>query len=438
MVISLVVKMPHERRVHPASSFAEETTYNDQEIDQEKVYEENQIPLAMTISKKKALYEFRCKVEDAIQKNYIFKKDTFHFAQATKDKEYLNELSLWGVPLLPSKGHEATDVVLMKFLEARYFKISEAFNLLQRTLKWRMEMDMEEILDEKLGSDLEKLGHIGGTKAIKGHSLCYKRYGIYKNKDLYKERFDSQDKYEDYLRWNIQFMEGCVQTLDFRPGGTNSIILIVDLKDAPAPLIKELPILHKKTLALFQDYYPGIIYRHIILNAPLWLLTFHALQLRTLTNRNYGKFIFLRPFRVSKTLLKFIAPENLPVEYGGLKQEHDELFPSDHKKVLPQKVKAGAVECIQIPVHEVGMTVSWDLTVVGFEVSYKEEFIPDDECSYRILIQKEKKLEKTIRNSFHVREPGKIVLQIENPTYKNKTVFCRHIIQPTVTKFVNK
>lgn len=81
------------------------------------------------------------------------------------------------------------------------------------------------------------------------------------------------------------------------------------------------------------------------------------------------------------------------------------------------------------------MTVFWDLTVVGFEVSYKEEFVPDDDCSYQILIQKEKKLGKPIRNSFHVREPGKIVLHIENTTYKNKTVFCRHLIQPTVTNF---
>lgn len=255
--------MPHEEKVYPAFGDMVENTYIDQESDEEKVYEEKHIPLAMTISKKKALYEFRCKVEDAIQNNYIFKKETFHFRQATNNKEYLNELRLWGVPLLPSKGHEATDVVLMKFLEARQFKLSEAFNLLQRTLKWRMEMDMEQILHEKLGSDLEELGHIGNTKAIKGHSLCYKKYGIYKNKDLYKERFDSQDKYEDYLRWNIQFMERCVQTLDFRPGGTNSIISIVDLKDAPVPLIKELPVLHKKTLVLFQDYYPGIIDRHV-------------------------------------------------------------------------------------------------------------------------------------------------------------------------------
>ncbi|KAK1355773.1 putative CRAL-TRIO lipid binding domain, GOLD domain, CRAL/TRIO domain-containing protein [Heracleum sosnowskyi] len=421
--------MPHEEKVYPV-----ENTYSDQESDGERVYVEKQIPLAMTISKNKVLYEFRCKVEDAIQNNYIFKKEPFHFTKSTKNKVYLNELRLWGVPLLPSKGHESTDVVLLKFLEARQFKLSEAFKLLQRTLKWRMEMDMEQILQEKLGSDLEELGHIGNTKAIKGHSVCYKKYGIYKNKDLYKGRFDSNDKYEDYLRWNIQFMERCVQTLDFRPGGTNSIISIIDLKDAPAPLIKELPTLHKKTLVLFQDYYPGIIDRHVIVNAPLWLLTFHALQLRTLTQINYGKFVFVRPLRVSKTLLKLIAPENLPVEYGGLKQEHDELFTS-HKTVLHQKVKPGSVECIQIPVDKAGMTVSWDLTVVGFEVSYKGEFIPNDDCSYQVLIQREKKFGKTIRNSFHVREPGKIVLHIRNTTYKNKMVFCRHLIQPTVTNF---
>lgn len=255
--------MVHEGKVHPESTYKDEAIYNVHEIDQKKVYKEYHIPLAMTISKKKVLYEFRSKVEDAIQNGYILKKETFHFEHAKKDEEYLKELKIWGVPLLPSKGHEATDAVLMKFLEARCFKVSEAFHLLQRTLTWRMEIDMEELLQEKLGSDLDRLGCIGDTKAIKGQSLCYKYYGIYKDKDLYKERFNSDDKYEDYLRWNIQFIERCVQTIDFKPGGTNSIILIVDLKDAPTPLIKELPNLHKKTLALFQDYYPGIIYRHV-------------------------------------------------------------------------------------------------------------------------------------------------------------------------------
>ncbi|KAK1397885.1 CRAL-TRIO lipid binding [Heracleum sosnowskyi] len=423
--------MTNAAKVFPASSDLVETTFNEQEIDQEfSTYPEYQVPPVMTFSKRKALSDFRSKLEDAIQNNYIFEKETSPFIQAAKDPEYLMDLSLWGVPLLPSKGHEATDIVLEKFLEATHFKISESLNLLQKTLIWRMKKGIEGILNEKFDTDLEEVGRIGNNKGIKGHSLCYNVYGIYKKKDTYKERFESYDKYEDFRRWNIQFMERCVQTLDFRPGGTNSIILIIDVKDAPAPLIKELPTFDKKMLILLRNYYPGIIYRQIIINVPLWLLTFHALQLLPLTKRT-NKFIFVRPLRVTKTLLKFIAPENLPVEYGGLEQENSESSQGNGKVVL-HKVRPGTVERFLIPVPQAGVTVFWDLTVVGFEVSYKEEFIPSDDCSYRILIQKEHRLEKYVRNSFYVREPGNIFLSIENATYKTKRAFCRHWIQSPV------
>ncbi|WOH01775.1 hypothetical protein DCAR_0521160 [Daucus carota subsp. sativus] len=424
--------MPNEAKVHPTSSDLAETTFYGQELDQEfDIYDDHQAPLVMTISKMKALSEFRCKLEDAIQNNYIYENETSSFTQDAKDEERLLDLSLWGVPLLPSKGHEATDIVLTKFLEATHFKVSESLSMLQRTLIWRMKKGIDEILHENFDPDLGEVGHVSTKKGIKGHSVCYIIYGTYKEKNAYKERFNSYDKYEDFLRWNIQFMERCVQTLDLRPGGTNSIIMIIDLKDAPGPLIKDLPSFDKKMLNLLQNYYPGIIYRNIVINVPLWLLTFHALQILPLTQKTH-KFIFVRPFRVAKTLLKFIAPENLPVQYGGLEQETGDLSQGD-AKVVHRKIRPLSVECFQIPVPQAGVTAFWSMTVVGFEVSYKEEFIPNDDCSYQILIQKEMRMGKSITSSFYVREPGKIVVSIKNGTPKNKLALCRHWIQSTAS-----
>ena len=75
----------------------------------------------------------------------------------------------------------------------------------------------------------------------------------------------------------------------------------------------------------------------------------------------------------------------------------------------------------------------WDLTVVGWEVSYKEEFIPDDEGSYRILIQNQKRLimGESVRNSFYISEPGKILITIDNWTFKKKRVLYRSKAKPT-------
>lgn len=48
------------------------------------------------------------------------------------------------------------------------------------------------------------------------------------------------------------------------------------------------------------------------------------------------------------------------------------------------------------------MTATWDVTVVGYEATYKDEFIPDDDCSFKILLQNERKIGGSIRNSLHI------------------------------------
>jgi hypothetical protein len=70
------------------------------------------------------------------------------------------------------------------------------------------------------------------------------------------------------------------------------------------------------------------------------------------------------------------------------------------------------------------------LTVLGWEVNYKEEFVPADEGSYTIIVRKGKKKmgsgEEAIRNSFRASEPGKVVLTVENASNKKKKVLFRH------------
>lgn len=73
----------------------------------------------------------------------------------------------------------------------------------------------------------------------------------------------------------------------------------------------------------------------------------------------------------------------------------------------------------------------WDLTVLGWEVNYKEEFVPSDEGSYTVIVQKGKKMssqEGPIRNSFRNNEAGKMVLTVENSSNKKKRVMYRYKI----------
>ncbi|KAK8711654.1 hypothetical protein V6N13_146929 [Hibiscus sabdariffa] len=418
----------------------------DLEIDEEAFEEPSSVTedgkkVSMEIkgSKCKALVEFRCRVEDSILENYLLGKPSSEIspAESAKAIEQLKEIKLWGVPLLPSKGHEGTDIVLLKFLKAKDYKVHEAFEMLLRTLKWRKEFKADGIVDENLGLDFDNLAYLE-SRDKEGHPLFYNMYGALKDKQTQYKILESEEMRKRFLRWRVQHMEKAIQELEFEAGGTNSVVPIIDLKQSPGPTTKKLHSVFRKSWKLLQDHYPELIHKNIIINVPLWFYISHVFSSRLKAQRTNSKVVIARPGRVTSTLLKFISPENLSVEYGGLKRENDNEF-SPENKVLMVKVKANSTEHIQILTPKVGVTVIWDLTVVGsWDISYKEEFIPEDEGSYKVLIQNEKDRKKGggVRNSFYISEPGKIIISIGNLLLKKKNVLYRYKTKPTVPMYL--
>lgn len=92
-----------------------------------------------------ALNNLKNLLTEAVQ-NRVFAKP-----EGSSDCE---QVSIWGVPLLED---ERTDVVLLKFLRARDFKEKDAFAMLKNTIKWRTDFNVDELLEEDLGDDLEKV-----------------------------------------------------------------------------------------------------------------------------------------------------------------------------------------------------------------------------------------------------------------------------------------
>ena len=372
-------------------------------------------------SRKKALLEFRSKVEEAINADHLFVKNP----QRNVVDEH-RPITLWGIPLLPSLGHEGTDAVLMKFLKAKRYKVHDALALLRRTINWRCNFQPDYNLDLDLLPHLDNVWFTSGADN-EGRPLCYNVLG-----NEYHNRLVNGDiNYQDYLRWRLLCVEKGIQYLNFRPGGADSIIQITDMKNAAGAATKEAKLIAKKMVSLLHDHYPGLVHKHFIINVPSWFVTINALNLRLLTKRSKNKFFFVKQSRVTETLLKYATIENIPWQYGGLRRENDTEF-STQDKVLELNVRASSTEFIHIPVNEVGVTMTWDVSVVGYEVTYREEFIPDDDCSYKILIQ-ERKMGESIRNSFYIRESGKIVISIGNvSSYTKKKAFYRYKSRPSV------
>ncbi|KAG6431966.1 hypothetical protein SASPL_103538 [Salvia splendens] len=397
------------------------------------------------------------------------------------------EVSIWGIPLLKD---DRSDVVLLKFLRARDFKVKESLSMLKNTLKWRKDFGVDELLKEDLGDDLEKVVFMHGFDK-EGHPVCYNVYGEFQNKELYAKTFGDEEKRQRFLRWRIQFLERSIRKLDFNPGGINTIFQVSDLRNSPGPGKRELRIATKQALVILQDNYPEFVTKQVLscksvflvakhaimrdeyrnvagdfvskiwslgatfgkkramrvecetkckcvlgvlklvfINVPWWYLAFYTMMGPFLTQRTKSKFVFTGPSKTPETLFKYITPEQVPTQYGGLSVDFCECNPefTVEDPATEITIKPATKQIVEILVNE-KCTLCWELRVVGWEVSYSAEYVPNDGQGYTVIVHKTRKMlptdEPVVLGSFNVTELGKILLTVDNPTTKKKRLVYR-------------
>ncbi|MBA0843701.1 hypothetical protein Goarm_000867, partial [Gossypium armourianum] len=323
------------------------------------------------------------------------------------------EVSIWGIPLL---ADERSDVILLKFLRARDFKVKDAFTMIKNTVIWRKEFGVDGLLDEELGNELEKVVFMHGFDK-EGHPVCYNVYGEFQNKELYQNTFADEEKRSKFLRWRIQFLEKSIRKLDFSPNGISTIVQVNDLKNSPGPGKRELRQATNQALHLLQDNYPEFVAKQVFINVPWWYLAFNMM---------------ISPFLTQRTKSKYIAPEQVPVQYGGLSRDGEQEF-TVADAATEVTIKPATKHNVEFPVTEKS-TVVWEVRVVGWDVNYGAEFVPTAEDGYTVIVSKTRKVgpadETAISNSFKTGEPGKIVLTIDNQTTKKKKLVYRSKAKP--------
>ncbi|KAK4490618.1 hypothetical protein RD792_001306 [Penstemon davidsonii] len=331
-------------------------------------------------------------------------------------------LFIWGVKLFED---EKTDVILLKFLQARDFKVKEAFTMMKNTIQWRNDFKIDHLLEEDLGcSELERTVFMNGYSK-EGHPVCYNVYGEFQNKELYQNMFSDEEKRQRFLKWRVQFLEKSIRKLDFGPDGVSTIVQVNDLKNSPGPNKWELRQATKQGLQLLQDNYPEFVAKQVFINVPWWFLALNKMISPFLSERTKSKFVVAGPSKSTETLLKYICAEQIPERYGGLSRDGDFGTGDCVTEVI---VKPSAKSIVEFPVTE-ACDLSWEARVVGWEVSYGAEFVPSAENAYTIIIQKMRRIgsnqEQVISTSYKVDEPGKVVLTISNLSSKKKKLLYR-------------
>lgn len=143
------------------------------------------------------------------------------------------QVSIWGVKLLQD---DRSDVVLLKFLQARDFNVNNTFTMISNTLKWRNEFNIDELVEEDDNGcpDFERAVFMHGVSK-QGNPVCYNVYGQFRNAELYHKTFSDEEKRCKFLRWRIKFLEKTIRKLDFTPSGVSTIVYVNDLKNSPGP-----------------------------------------------------------------------------------------------------------------------------------------------------------------------------------------------------------
>ncbi|CAI9786694.1 unnamed protein product [Fraxinus pennsylvanica] len=342
------------------------------------------------------------------------------------------EVKIWGIPLLED---EKSDVILLKFLRARDFKVKEAFSMLKNVIAWRKDFKIDELLEEGgIGEGLEKFAYLHGVDR-EGHPVCYNAFGEFQDKELYNKTFADGQKRAKFLKWRIQFLEKSIRNLDFKPDGICTIVQVNDLKNSPGLILfkKELRQATNQALQLLQDNYPEFVAKQVFINVPWWYVAYNRMISPFFTARTKSKFVFAGPTKTAETLLKYIAPEQVPVQYGGLSREGEQEF-TIADPATEATIKPAAKYTVELPITE-GCTLVWEARVVGWDVSYGAEFVPSAEGGYTWIIQKSRKIgpadEPISSCSFKIGEPGKVVLTFDNQTSKRKKLLYRSKTKPS-------
>ncbi|MFS7915437.1 putative CRAL-TRIO lipid binding domain-containing protein [Helianthus anomalus] len=99
------------------------------------------------------------------------------------------------------------------------------------------------------------------------------------------------------------------------------------------------------------------IFIDVFINVPWWYLAFYSMMSPFMTQRTKSKFVFASPAKTAETLFKYVGPEHVPIQYGGLSVDYCDCNPEftidDPAAVVT--VKPATKQTVEIIVNEVNL-----------------------------------------------------------------------------------
>jgi len=214
---------------------------------------------------------------------------------------------------------------LRRFLRARKHDIAKAKAMILKTIAWRRENGVDTILEDFDFKEKE-LFH----KHYPEGFFCTDREGrpvyVQKPGDINCSALWEFTTLERSIKYHITQQERYVNIIApsaALKSGQHAFqsTVIIDMEGVGiTTLTGEVTKIMGKVMSIDQDYYPELMHKALIINAPttfkmIWSLVKHLLDSRTQEK------IQVLPTKYQPILLEHIAPENLMECYGGTNKE---------------------------------------------------------------------------------------------------------------------
>ncbi|KAK5575665.1 hypothetical protein RB653_006798 [Dictyostelium firmibasis] len=264
-------------------------------------------------------------------------------SSSTTNKE---ELIIWNISL--EKDSKERDIILLKFLRAREFKIENSKQMLIDSLVWRKQnhIDSEIIVNEVFPDYYKNIGTIYKTDKD-GRPVMINHYHAIDPDVIFKDGVDQ------FVRWKVQQMEIAIRdTLIPSQWEIEDLIVIHDYKDCSFfrmdPRIKQAS---NQTIQTLQNNYPEFLARKFFINIP-WLMEklFSIFTVFT-SERTKSKFIICSG-NYREKLLKYIEADSIAPKLSGFE---DNQSPIINIKINPQKSHS-----IQLGKLDADKTIEWE------------------------------------------------------------------------------
>eukprot|EP01127_Copromyxa_protea_P002048 TRINITY_DN11934_c0_g1_i1.p1 TRINITY_DN11934_c0_g1~~TRINITY_DN11934_c0_g1_i1.p1 ORF type:complete len:370 (-),score=60.33 TRINITY_DN11934_c0_g1_i1:50-1159(-) len=269
--------------------------------------------------------------------------------------------------------------VLLRFLRARRFNVSNAAQMYRDTLAWRKEVGADDILsDPEIAIRLdpkfhEIISHSFHKFDKRGRPVYYERTGAINITEL-----SSEFTPEQMIRRHIWYMENQVSRMRESPksiwkGGSERVeqmVHILDLKGLSLNPVTHMSIVNvfKETTRIDQTYYPELMGKMILFRAPPLFYNLWKWVSPLLDPVTQEKIVILGD-DYEDALREIIDEDSLPVEFGGSCSSCAKgCVPVHFNKEV--NISAGGKHEEKVELGPQGSTVSWSFRTASHDISF--------------------------------------------------------------------